>query len=87
MIIILQAWKHLELAIYRQYKEHMTRTEMTSLILFLEYQQAFALYDRNADGTIDEDELLSVLRSLGQNPTEQEVHDILNQVCKTSQMI
>eukprot|EP00111_Clytia_hemisphaerica_P001217 TCONS_00003475-protein len=45
-----------------------------------EYKQAFALYDRNSNGTINQNELLSVLRSLGQNPTEQEVQDIINEM-------
>lgn len=45
-----------------------------------EYKQAFALYDRNSNGTINQSELLSVLRSLGQNPTEQEVQDIINEM-------
>lgn len=52
----------------------------TVFIYDTEYKQAFALYDRNSNGTINQNELLSVLRSLGQNPTEQEVQDIINEV-------
>lgn len=38
-----------------------------------EFKQAFALFDKDGDGTISSKELGTVMRSLGQNPTEQEL--------------
>ena len=36
-----------------------------------EFREAFALFDKDGDGNITEKELGIVLRSLGQNPTDQ----------------
>ena len=38
-------------------------------------QEAFTVYDKNNDGTITTKELSTVMRSLGQNPTDAEVQD------------
>ena len=38
------------------------------------------MYDKNNDGTITTKELSTVMRSLGQNPTDAEVQDIINEV-------
>ena len=43
-------------------------------------QEAFTMYDKNHDGTITTKELSTVMRSLGQNPTDAEVQDIINEV-------
>merc|ERR1719510_1860054 len=43
-------------------------------------QEAFTVYDKNNDGTITTKELSTVMRSLGQNPTDAEVQDIINEV-------
>ncbi|GCA64273.1 hypothetical protein KIPB_013786 [Kipferlia bialata] len=45
-----------------------------------EYQEAFNLFDKNGDGTITTKELGTVMRSLGQNPTEAELQDMINEV-------
>ena len=43
-------------------------------------QEAFTVYDKNHDGTITAKELSTVMRSLGQNPTDAEVQDMINEV-------
>ena len=41
-------------------------------------KEAFALFDKDGDGKITTRELGTVMRSLGQNPTEDELQDMLN---------
>jgi len=45
-----------------------------------EFRGAFQLFDRNNDGYISCKELGVVMRSLGQNPTEDELKDMINEV-------
>ncbi|XP_077987577.1 neo-calmodulin-like [Glandiceps talaboti] len=45
-----------------------------------ELKEAFSLFDIDGDGTINAKELVIVLRSLGQNPTEKEVEDMIQEV-------
>ena len=45
-----------------------------------EYREAFTMFDKDGDGTISTKELGIVMRSLGQNPTEQELQEIINEV-------
>jgi calmodulin len=51
------------------------------MIYFLtEFKEAFSLFDKDSDGTITTKELGTVMRSLGQNPTEAELQDMINEV-------
>ena len=51
------------------------------LVLFsTEFKEAFSLFDKDGDGTITTKELGTVMRSLGQNPTEAELQDMINEV-------
>jgi len=46
-----------------------------------EFKEAFTLFDKIGDGTIAANELGTVMRSLGQNPTAAELQDMINEVC------
>ncbi|VDN04496.1 unnamed protein product [Thelazia callipaeda] len=46
----------------------------------IEYKEAFHLFDKDGNGSISSKELGVAMRSLGQNPTEQELLDIVNEV-------
>ena len=43
-----------------------------------EFKEAFSLFDKDGDGTITTKELGTVMRSLGQNPTEAELQGQTN---------
>ena len=45
-----------------------------------EFKEAFSLFDKDGDGTITTKELGTVMRSLGQNPTETELQEMINEV-------
>ena len=45
-----------------------------------EFKEAFSLFDKDGDGKITTKELGTVMRSLGQNPTEAELQDMINEV-------
>ncbi|CAO3618426.1 unnamed protein product [Mucor fragilis] len=45
-----------------------------------EYRESFALFDKNGDGAIDLKELGQVMRSLNQEPTNEELKDMINDV-------
>ncbi|CAD5111572.1 DgyrCDS871 [Dimorphilus gyrociliatus] len=45
-----------------------------------EFKEAFSLFDKDGDGEITTKELGTVMRSLGQNPTEAELKEMINEV-------
>ncbi|KAG5150267.1 hypothetical protein JHK84_026739 [Glycine max] len=45
-----------------------------------EIKEAFGLFDKDGDGCITVEELATVIRSLDQNPTEEELQDMINEV-------
>jgi len=48
--------------------------------VFIEFRQAFLLFDRDGDGTISTTELGAVMRSLGQDPSDAKLQEIIDEV-------
>jgi len=44
------------------------------------YKDAFAIFDKDGDGTISTSELAQAMKSLGQNPSDAEIQDMINEV-------
>ena len=67
----------------REERRRETSNEMADTLTdeqIAEFKEAFALFDKDGDGTITTKELGTVMRSLGQNPTEAELRDLINEV-------
>ncbi len=47
-----------------------------------EYKEAFQLFDKDGSGSITSKELGTVFRTLGQNPSENEIQDMIKMVDK-----
>ncbi|XP_061173984.1 calmodulin-like [Saccostrea echinata] len=45
-----------------------------------EYREAFKLFDKDGNGSITTGELITILKNLGQNPTDAEIHEIVTEV-------
>lgn len=45
-----------------------------------ELREAFKVFDKDGDGTVTTAELGDVMESLGQHPTEAELHEMINEV-------
>lgn len=58
----------------------MSITPLIMGFVSIEFKEAFKLFDKDGDGTITTKELGTVMRSLGQNPTEAELQDMVNEV-------
>ena len=54
---------------------HLSKEEIS------EYKEAYQLFDKDGDGTISTRELGTLLRSLGQNPTEDEIVEMIDVSC------
>uniref|UniRef100_A0A674IHC4 EF-hand domain-containing protein n=1 Tax=Terrapene triunguis TaxID=2587831 RepID=A0A674IHC4_9SAUR len=46
----------------------------------VEFKEAFSLFDKDGDGTITTGELGNIMLSLGQNPTEAELQDMIGEL-------
>ena len=56
------------------------QTEQLSEDQIAEFREAFALFDKDHDGTISSNELETILKSLGQAPTKEDLKDMINEV-------
>mmetsp|Transcript_4974 Transcript_4974/g.8534 ORF Transcript_4974/g.8534 Transcript_4974/m.8534 type:complete len:150 (-) Transcript_4974:543-992(-) len=52
-----------------------------------EFKEAFSLFDRDGDGAITPKELGTVMRSLGQTPTEAELNELINELIADGQQV
>ncbi|CAF3881542.1 unnamed protein product, partial [Rotaria sordida] len=63
--------------------EHELINVMTSLYSStIKFRHVFDLFDKNGDGNIDANEIGQVMRSLGLNPTNKEITDLIAEVDK-----
>nr|XP_035936726.1 calcium-binding protein 1-like [Halichoerus grypus] len=58
----------------------LARADQLTQEQIAEFKEAFSLFDKDGDGTVTTKELGTVMRSLGQNPTEAELQDLINEV-------
>ncbi|CAG2241634.1 CALM [Mytilus edulis] len=59
--------------------EKTTHSERSAKVVS-DFKEVFELFDKDGDGTITIKELDTVMRSLGQNPTENEVKEMVQKV-------
>ena len=57
----------------------LTKTNSSCLII-LEFKEVFKMFDVDGDGTVSTEELKDVMAKLGQNPSEKELTDMINEV-------
>jgi calmodulin len=49
-------------------------------LIIPEFKEVFKMFDVDGDGTVSTEELLDVMAKLGQNPSEKELSDMINEV-------
>ena len=47
---------------------------------FVEMKEAFSMFDQNNDGSVSAAEIANVMRCFGQNPTDEEVKEIVTEM-------
>jgi len=66
--------------INEQNKKRVWENHLYSFAFCLEFREAFSLFDKDGGGSISSSELAAVMRSLGQNPTEDELKEMIADV-------
>ena len=68
--------------LFRELKKSQLHIDYSLHVFFFskEIKEVFSCYDKDGDGTITTEELGTVMRSLGQNPTEAELQDMVNEL-------
>ena len=51
------------------------------------FRDTFVIFDKDGDGTIDSKELSTVLKSMGYNPTKEEIQEMVDEVGLSIRMI
>ena len=59
---------------------HGTYFVCFKLFIYTDFREAFGLFDRSGKGGITEKDLRRVLQSLGKNPSEDELKDMIKEV-------
>lgn len=62
------------------------RKQLAHHFCVLEYREAFNLFDKDGDETISTPELLTVMRSLGHNPSNDDIMDMIKEVDKNGML-
>lgn len=60
--------------------KHLCMHQFITSVSLPEIKEAFQVFDKDGNGFISTKELGMVMRSLGQNPTEAELMDMINAV-------
>merc|ERR1712083_1013576 len=79
-VALLNRQPHLQLRSSTSNPKTSTMADQLTEEQIAEFKEAFSLFDKDGDGTITTKELGTVMRSLGQNPTEAELQDMINEV-------
>ena len=59
---------------------YLRRYYFTFVFIYSEIHEAFQLFDKDGSGVISTKELGMAMRSLGQNPTEDQLMEMINEV-------
>lgn len=72
--------KYLDLPIYKRRQQYGCMHTDECRLIFAEFKEDFRLFDKDGDKIIKTKELGTVMRSLGQNPTESELQEMKQEV-------
>lgn len=64
--------------LHRPPRLHAAMADELSQELIAEFSQGFKYFDRDEDGRVSTNQLGTLMRSLGQNPTEAELQEMVN---------
>ena len=82
MLLIISNIRHIsDIYIYKK-QIFSCKAKYYYLLNLSELEEAFHMFDKNRDGRITKEELGTVLKSLGSNPTDTELEDLINNVDK-----